>query len=296
MTALSHPSTGSEETLVTSGSRRRRFDLLSEPKVRIGLVLLVPLLVAAAVSLVWTPYPPRQLGVGPPLSPPSLQFWFGTDLYGRDYFSRILVGSQTSVLVAVVVGLGALLIGLPLGAASGFFGGRTDLLSMRAADVVLSIPWLLIALFLAAVLGFGLSTVLIALVIVFSPQLARVARNAVLTVRNREYVLAARSIGEGSGSVLVRYVLPNSYFPILVLMTSMMGYAILGEAAVSYLGVGVQPPDTSWGLELSEAQTYISSAPYLSIFPGLAIAIFVFGLNFLGDGLGDHLGRIGQRR
>jgi peptide/nickel transport system permease protein len=162
--------------------------------------------------------------------------------------------------------------------------------------VVLSIPWLLIALFLATVLGFGLPTVLVALLIVFSPQLARVARNSVLTVRNREYVMAARSIGESSRSVLVRYVLPNSYFPILVLMTSMMGYAILGEAAVSYLGVGVQPPETSWGLELADAQTYISSAPYLGIFPGLAIAIFVFGLNFLGDGLGDHLGRIGQRR
>lgn len=269
---------------------------LREPKVLIGLAILVPIVVAAVLAPVISPYDPRKLHVGPSLAPPSADFLFGTDFFGRDMLSRILLGARTSVVVGLVVGAGTLALGLPLGLLAGFFGGWIDTLAMRVADVILSIPWLLVALVLATMLGFGLTTVVVALVVIYTPQLARVTRNSVLTVRSREYVAAARSIGESTPSVILRYVLPNAYFPVLVLLTSMMGYAILGEAAISYLGVGVQPPNTSWGLELAESQSYFAVGPHLAVFPGLAIALFVFGMNFLGDGLGDFLGRVGQRR
>ena len=285
-----------QELLQAGSGPTAAANALREPKVLIGLAILLPIVVAAVIGPLIAPYDPKKLGVGPSLAGPSAEFLLGTDFFGRDMFSRILLGARTSVLVALVVGAGTLTFALPLGLAAGFFGGWVDTLTMRAADVILSIPWLLVALVLAAMLGFGLTTVIVALVVIYTPQLARVTRNAVLTVRSRDYVTAARAIGESTPSILLRYVLPNAYFPVLVLLTSMMGYAILGEAAISYLGMGVQQPNTSWGLELAESQSYFAVAPHLAVFPGLAIALFVFGMNFLGDGLGDFLGRVGQRR
>ncbi|MBI5089671.1 MAG: ABC transporter permease [Actinobacteria bacterium] len=268
--------------------------LWRDPKVLIGLCILVPLVLAAVFAPWLAPYDPKQLG-GPSLAGPSGDHWLGTDFFGRDMLSRVLFGARTSVSAAAVVGVGVLAIGAPLGVLAGYVGGWVDTLIMRAVDIVLSLPWLLVALALATMLGFGFGTALVALVIVYTPQLVRVTRNSVLAVRDREYVLAARAIGESVPSVLGRYVVPNVVFPILVLLTSMMAYAILGEAAISYLGVGTQPPQTSWGLELSDNQQYINIAAHLTIFPGVAIALAVLSLNFIGDGIADHLGRIGQR-
>jgi ABC-type dipeptide/oligopeptide/nickel transport system permease subunit len=265
-----------------------------DPKVVVGLCILVPLVLAAVFAPWLAPYDPKALGTTS-LAGPSGDHWLGTDFFGRDMLSRILYGARTSVSAAAVVGVGVLVIGAPLGVLAGYVGGWIDHLIMRVVDIVLSLPWLLVALALATMLGFGFRTALVALVVVYTPQLVRVTRNSVLAVRDREYVLAARAIGESVPSVLARYVIPNVVFPILVLLTSMMAYAILGEAAISYLGVGTQPPQTSWGLELSDNQQYINIAAHLTIFPGVAIALAVLSLNFIGDGIADHLGRIGQR-
>jgi ABC-type dipeptide/oligopeptide/nickel transport system permease subunit len=267
-----------------------------DPKVVVGLCVLVPLVVAAVFAPALAPYDPEALFVGPSLGRPSADHWLGTDFFGRDMLSRMLFGARTSVLAAAVVGAGVLVIGVPLGVLAGYVGGWIDSAVMRTVDVVLSLPWLLVALVLATMLGFGLGTALVALVAVYTPQLVRVTRNSVLAVRDREYVMAAQAIGEPTWSVLGRYVVPNIVFPILVLLTSMMAYAILGEAAISYLGIGTQPPQTSWGLDLSDNQQYITTASHLTIFPGIAIALAVLALNLIGDGIADHLGRVGHRR
>lgn len=267
-----------------------------DPKVVVGLCIFVPLVIAAVCAPLLAPDDPEALFVGPSLGRPSAHNWLGTDFFGRDMLSRMLFGARTSVLAAGVVGAGVLVIGLPLGILAGYVGGWIDTIVMRLVDIVLSLPWLLVALVLATMLGFGLGTALVALVAVYTPQLVRVARNSVLAVRDRDYVLAAGAIGEPTWSVLWRYVLPNVVFPILVLLTSMMAYAILGEAAISYLGIGTQPPQTSWGLDLSDNQQYITTASHLTIFPGIAIALAVLSLNLIGDGIADHLGRVGHRR
>jgi len=274
---------------------RRAAKLWRDPKVVVGLVILVPLVVAAICAPLLAPFDPETLFVGPSLGRPSADHWLGTDFFGRDMLSRMLFGARTSVLAAAVVGAGVLVIGLPLGILAGYVGGWIDTIVMRVVDIVLSLPWLLVALVLATMLGFGLGTALVALVAVYTPQLVRVTRNSVLAVRDRDYVLAAQAIGEPTRSVLWRYVLPNVVFPILVLLTSMMAYAILGEAAISYLGIGTQPPQTSWGLDLSDNQQYITTASHLTIFPGIAIALAVLALNLIGDGIADHLGRVGHR-
>ena len=274
----------------------RAMRIWRDPKVVVGLCVLVPLLVVAIFAPLIAPYDPEALFVGPSLGPPSMAHWFGTDFFGRDMLSRLLYGARTSVLAAGSVGLGVLVIGVPLGVLAGHLGGWVDTIVMRVVDIVLSLPWLLVALVLATMLGFGLGTALVALVLVYTPQLVRVARNSVLGVRDREYVLAAQAIGETTPSVLARYVLPNIVFPILVLLTSMMAYTILGEAAISYLGMGTQPPQTSWGLDLADNQQYVTTAAFLTIFPGIAIALAVLSLNLIGDGIADHVGRVGHRR
>lgn len=263
--------------------------LRSSPKAMIGTAMLFPLLVIAVLGPLLAPYDYTEQNVGPPLEGPSGAHWFGTDYFGRDMLSRLIAGDRTAFVVALVVGLGTLVFGVAIGLIAGYRGGWVDSLLMRSVDVMLSFPWLIVALGLVAVLGPGLKTVLVALIVVYTPQLARVTRNTVRSVRSREFVEAGEAIGEGTPALVLRYVLRNAYFPILVLLTSMLAFSILNEAGVSFLGFGVQAPDTSWGLELAESAQYLSVAPHLAIFPGLLIAWMVLGLNLLGDGLGDIL-------
>jgi ABC-type dipeptide/oligopeptide/nickel transport system permease subunit len=263
--------------------------LASSPKALIGTIMLTPLAIIAIIGPAIAPYDFTEQNVGQPLDGPSSAHWFGTDIYGRDMLSRLIAGDRTAFTVAIVVGLGTLIFGVGIGLVAGYFGGWIDTIAMRIVDVMLSFPWLIVALGLVAVLGSGLKTVLIALILVYTPQLARMTRNTVGAVKSREFVEAGVAIGETTPALLLRYVLRNAYFPILVLLTSMLAFSILNEAGISFLGFGVQPPDTSWGLELAEAAQYLSVAPHLAIFPGLLIAWIVLGFNLLGDGLGDLL-------
>lgn len=263
--------------------------LRSSTKAMIGTAMLLPLVIVAIFGPLLAPYDYTEQGVGEPLQGPSGAHWAGTDYYGRDMLSRLIAGDRTAFIVAIVVGLGTLVFGVTIGLIAGYRGGWVDSILMRTVDVMLSFPWLIVALGLVAVLGPGLKTVLIALIVVYTPQLARVTRNTVRAVRSREFVEAGVAIGETTRALVLRYVLRNAYFPILVLLTSMLAFSILNEAGISFLGFGVQSPDTSWGLELSDASQYLSVAPYLSIIPGLLIAWTVLGLNLLGDGLGDIL-------
>lgn len=281
------------ERAITPPPRLRR-QLLTNPKTLVGLIILVPTVLIAILSPWVTPYPFDQLNVGPVLGAPSAEHLFGTDINGRDLLSRMIVGTRIIVGIPILVGVLTFLIGVPAGLIAGYFRGATDAVIMRIVDVFLSFPWLLVALGMASVLGAGLPTVIVTLVVVYWPQVARVTRNSVIAVTEADYVSAAVAIGERRWSILTRYVLRNAYFPIMVLLSSMLAFSILNEAAISYLGFGIQSPDTSWGLELSAGGAYMSAAPHLVIFPGLAIVLVVLGTNLFADGLGDILSRQGR--
>lgn len=257
------------------------------PKVVTGVVMLLPVVVSAVVGSVLSPYDPSEQGVGPALTGPSRANWFGTDLYGRDYLSRMIEGAAVVVSTSsVVVGVSAA-VGVLAGLVAGFKRGLLDAFVMTGVDILLSFPWILTAVGLVAVLGPGLRTVMVALVIAYVPQIARLTRNAVIAVESKDFVHAGVAIGESQTALMFRYVLRNAYRPILVLVTSMLAFASLNEAAISYLGYGVQSPDTSWGLELAVSSQFLTVGPHLAVFPGLLLAWYVLGLNLLGDGLGD---------
>ncbi|GAB2601221.1 ABC transporter permease [Pseudactinotalea suaedae] len=280
-----------------TGSPQRLWrQLHRNPKTLVGMIILVPIVLVAIFAPWLTPYPYDAIYVGDVLGAPTSEHWLGTDLNGRDLLSRLIIGTRVVVGVPLAVGLLTLVIGVPIGLLAGYLRGVVDGVLMRVVDVFLSFPWLLVALGLAAVLGAGLSTVIVTLVVVYWPQVARVTRNSVMAVSESEYVTAAAAIGEPRSSIVLRYVLRNAYFPILVLLSSMLAFSILNEAGISFLGFGIQSPQTSWGLELAAGSTYLTAAPHLVIFPGLAIVLVVLGMNMFADGLGDLLNRQGRER
>ena len=250
-------------------------------------------LLAVAVGLVllgylWLPADPLALG-GERFSPPSLSHPMGTDWFGRDVLARVLVGGRTSLAVALAaVALGGAL-GALVGGVAGYYGGLADEIGMRATDFLIAFPALLLALLLAALLGPGPLGVTIAIGTFNVPYFARIVRSAVLTLREQEYVLAARAVGTGDVRILWRHILPNLASPLLVQVTVSLSAALLSEAALSYLGLGTQPPQPSWGRMLKEAQSYFALSPWPAVFPGLFLALTVLGLNLLGDGLRDLL-------
>ncbi|WP_337878110.1 ABC transporter permease [Caldimonas sp.] len=255
----------------------------------LGAVLVLALLLAAALSLVWTPYPPEAIDIAQRLQPPSAAHWLGTDSLGRDIATLLLVGAQNSILVGVVaVGMG-LVFGVSLGLLAAARRGWVEEVVMRLSDFGFAFPALLTAIMLTAVYGPGLFTSIVAIGLFNIPVFARLTRAAAKAVAAREFIAAARACGKGSLRITLEHVLPNIASVIIVQATIQFATAILAEAALSYLGLGTQPPQPSWGRMLSEAQTQLFQAPQLALYPGIAIALSVLGLNLLGDGLRDLL-------
>jgi peptide/nickel transport system permease protein len=254
-----------------------------------GAAIVALLAFVAVFGRAIAPYDPLGMDFGALFAPPSLQHPFGTDEFGRDIFSRVLYGARVSMQVAfIAVGISGT-AGVLLGLLAGFLGGWVDELVMRVMDVLFAFPAVLLAITVMAILGRGVGNAMIAIAIVYVPIFARVTRGAVISVRGREYVTAARALGKGSMGIMVRHVLPNSLGPIIVQTSLSLAFAILAEAALSFFGLGTQPPDPSWGRMLSEGRGFLRQAPWMGIFPGLAIMVSVMGFNFLGDGLRDLL-------
>ena len=244
---------------------------------------------AALLSLVWSPYPPADIDIANKLSGPSAAHWLGTDSLGRDIASQLLVGAQNSIVVGVVaVGIGVLL-GVAIGCLAAAKRGWVEELLMRASDFTFAFPALLTAIMLTAIYDPGLLTSIVAIGIFNVPVFARLSRAAAHSVWSRDYVLAARAAGKGAWRITTDHVLPNIANVLIVQATIQFALAILAEAALSYLGLGTQPPQPSWGRMLNEAQTMMFQAPLLAVYPGVAIALAVLGLNLLGDGLRDLL-------
>jgi peptide/nickel transport system permease protein len=255
----------------------------------LGLAITALLLLTAAVSLVYTPRDPLEMSMEARLEGPSESHPLGTDQFGRDLLSRIMVGSETSILVGVIaVGIG-MGLGVFLGMLSGYFGGWLDEIFMRLMDAVQGFPAILSALLITAVSKPSVVISMVAIGVAFLPVFARLTRASFLELRDREFVLAARALGAGDAALIGRHILPNTLAPLIVQATISFPVAILAEAALSYLGLGTQPPHPSWGLMLREAQAFLGLSPWFAIFPGTAIALTVLGFNLLGDGLRDLL-------
>lgn len=269
---------------VSFAARARR-----SPGFVLGALLVGSVLLLALVSLVWTPWAPDALDIGARLQPPSAAHWLGTDSLGRDIVSLLMAGAQTSLLVGVVAVAIGLVLGVALGCVAAARRGWLDELLMRAADFAFAFPALLSAILLAAVYGPGLATSVVAIGLYNVPVFARVTRGAALGIWAREYVLAARAAGKGGWRITLDHVLPNIAAALVVQATIAFATAILAEAALSYLGLGTQPPRPSWGRMLNEAQTQWFQAPMQAVYPGLAIMTAVLGLNLLGDALRDLL-------
>ena len=249
------------------------------------IFLLVALLGAAGI----TPFPPDKQTPIDRLKPPDAPYLMGTDLFGRDVASRVMSGAANSLRVALVSVALSTLVGTALGVTAGFVGGWVDNTIMRVMDVFFAFPALLLALVVVTVLGPGLNNATLAIAIVYTPIFARVARGPVLSVKEMEFVLAARCLGKRPLGVLLMHVLPNTLAPLIVQVSLALSWALLTEAALSFLGLGTQPPAASWGVMLSESRGIAERAPWLMISPGIAIMLGVLGFNLLGDGLRDVL-------
>jgi len=255
----------------------------------LGGVLSLLLLIAAVLSLVWTPWSPYAMDMANKMRGPSATHWLGTDAFGRDVASLLLVGARASILVGVIaVGIG-LVVGTALGLLAAARRGWIEEAVMRLSDFTLAFPAILSAIMMTAVFGAGIVNAIVAIGIYNIPTFARITRASANAIWSREYVAAARACGKGSFAITMQHVLPNISAVLIVQITIRFAIAILAEAALSYLGLGTQPPQPSWGRMLSEAQTLMFQQPLLAVFPGMAIALAVLGLNLMGDGLRDLL-------
>ncbi len=254
-----------------------------------GLVIILIFIFVALLADRLAPYDPNAVNLEQRFILPSVEHPFGTDNLGRDILSRVIVGSRVSLWVGVLtVGL-AMIIGVPAGLVAGYRRGALDSVIMRLVDVFLAFPVIILAIAIVAVRGPGLVNVMLALTFVYWTTYARVTRGVTLVLREEDYVLAARSIGASSLRIMLRQILPNAISPLLVIASLGLGNAILAEAALSFLGLGIQPPQASWGSMLNFGMQFLRDAPFLSIFPGAAIFVTVLGFNLLGDGLRDAL-------
>lgn len=255
----------------------------------IGVLIVGGLLVAALLAPWLAPYDPEMQFADAARQPPSADYFFGTDNIGRDNFSRVLYGTRVSLFVGVASMLFAGVLGVTLGLASGYYGGWLDTVIMRTMDALLAFPAVLLAIFIIAVLGPSLLNAILAVGIVYTPTFARLIRASALAIREKEYMESARAIGLRDGQIMRRVILLNSLSPLVVQFSLGVGYAILVEAGLSFLGLGVQPPMPAWGSMLGYGRNYMAMAPWLTAFPGLAIFVTVLGFNFVGDGLREAL-------
>ncbi len=262
---------------------------LRHPSFVAGALLVGLMLLAAVGSLAWSPYPPGEIDIPNKLAPPGWEHWLGTDSLGRDIASQLWVGARNSLVVGVVAVAIGLVAGTALGLVAAARPGWVDETVMRACDFGFAFPALLTAIMLAAIHGPGLPASVVAIGRFNIPVFARVTRGAARAVGARDYVLAARAAGKGGWAITFDHVLPNIAAVLIVQATVQFAVAVLAEAALSYLGLGTQPPAPSWGRMLNEAQTQLFQAPLLAVYPGVAIALAVLGLNLLGDGLRDLL-------
>jgi peptide/nickel transport system permease protein len=263
--------------------------LLKSPSAKIGGAICLVLVVTAIFAPVIAPYDPTELGVGQALQPPNWDYWFGTDEFGRDLFSRIVYGSRLTLYVGLIaVGI-SMTVGVLVGLVAGYVGGWLETALMRAVDVLFSFTETLIALAAVAVLGPSLTNAMIAVGISAIPFYARITYGAVLVEKNKEYFKAAESVGARHLRLLFRHILPNILSPIIVVATVGVSVAVLSASALSFLGLGAQPPSPEWGAMLAAGRDYFKRAPWITTFPGLAIAITVLGFNLLGDALREAL-------
>ena len=255
----------------------------------LGLILIILFCLVAVFASHIAPYSYEEQDLLNTLMPPSSEHWFGTDEFGRDIFSRIIYASRVSLKVGIIaVGIGMIVGGI-LGAVSGYYGGWLDNLIMRAMDIILSIPSILLAIAIAASLGPGVVNIMIAIGISSVPQYARIVRGSVLSIRSQQFVIAARAVGGRDFHIIFKHILPNCMAPIIVQATLGVAWAILNTAGLSFIGLGIQPPIPEWGAMLSSGRNYIRDFSYMTLFPGLAIMITILALNFVGDGLRDAL-------
>ena len=279
-----------DHPVAPTGARRFVSRFLHDRVAMCGAVFVLLLVVAALLAPEIAPYSPTAnfpvINAGP-----SGAHWLGTDDVGRDLLSRLIFGARISLEAATIVVVLALLISVPIGLAAGYFSGRTDNVLMRLMDALFAFPPLILAITVAALLGRSLHNESIAIAITFVAAFARVVRGQVLAVREEMYIEASRSLGAGPFRMIRRHVLPNVASPLIIQAAIAFGFALLAEAGLSFLGLGVQPPNASWGVMLQEAYPFVLSDPWATVIPGLAIALTVLAFNLVGDGLRDALGR-----
>ncbi|MEH6773491.1 MAG: ABC transporter permease [Cereibacter changlensis] len=265
------------------------FSLTRQFNGQIGLTLCLMVLIAAAVGMIWTPYDPVRPDFMLRFAAPSAAHPFGTDAFGRDQLSRVLAGASVSIVICFMTVLIAVIGGVLLGATAGYLGGNIDRLIMMVIEALMAFPGLLLALALMVILGPSQWGVILALGLAYLPSVTRLVRGTVLSVREKEYVEASVALGNGALYTLCRHVLPNCLAPLIVLSTTMLGWVLLAESALSFLGLGVPPPAPTWGNMLAEARGELSRQPWLGILPGICISLTLVGVNLLGDALRDTL-------
>ncbi|HEU5139214.1 MAG TPA: ABC transporter permease [Bacillales bacterium] len=254
-----------------------------------GAIIIFIFLLMGAFAGIIAPEGYNEQNLPEQLSKPSSENWFGTDSLGRDVFNRVVYGARISIRVGVLSVLGSIVVGTLLGILAGYYGKWVDTLISRLFDIILAFPSILLAIGIVAVLGPSLTNALIAIATINIPRFGRVIRSRVLSLKEEEYIMAAKSVGMRDSRILFRHILPNSFAPLIVQATLGIGTAILNAAALGFLGLGAQPPHPEWGAMLSDAIPYLQQAPWTVIYPGLAIMLTVLGFNLIGDGLRDAL-------
>lgn len=263
--------------------------LARNPIAVLGLAIIIVMLVLAALAPAIAPYPYQKVNLAERLEPPSGRHLFGTDQFGRDILSRMLYGARVSLVVGLGGVLIALTVGVALGAVSGFFGKWVDEGVMRLMDILGAFPYIILAVALMAMLGPSLRNIILVVGITRIPQFARVTRGSTLSLKEMDFVTAARAIGQRQMRILTRHIAPNCMTPIVVLASLSVATAILTESALSFLGLGIQPPEPSWGTMISDGRRFMLDAPWIATFPGIAISLTILGYNLFGDGLRDAL-------
>jgi peptide/nickel transport system permease protein len=279
------PSARRQTSLWGDAARRLRHDKAAIAGLAIILLLVLVAIFAPAIA----PHSPTDQSFINKLKPPSRDYPMGTDEFGRDTLSRVIYGSRVALQVGLLPVVFALVFGVAAGLAAGYYGGATDQVIMRLTDILLAFPWLLLAIGIVAVLGPGINNVIIAVGIIYVPAFARIVRASVLSIKEKEYVEAARAIGQPDFQIMSRHILSNAWAPIIVQATLSVGQAIIYAAGLSFIGLGTQPPAADWGVMLKSGHEFLRDSPWMGLFPGLAILLTVLAFNLFGDGLRDAL-------